>query len=101
MSIASVYQYQVAAGRMQEVMKAAAEAKKLHESLGARVRVWRASFAGPNAGLVSYVSEFDDYRAFQDFIDGLQAHGPGPLAQAMEGGALTMVASSMASELQV
>lgn len=101
MSIASVYQYQVAPGRLQDAMKAFAEAKKLHESLGARVRVWRASFAGPNAGLISYVSEFEDYRAFQSFIDGMQPHLPGPLAQAMEGGALTMVASSMGTELQV
>ena len=69
MAVAQVTQFQISPGRNQEFNAQVAEAKGHHERLGGRVRVWQATVAGPNTGLVSYVVEHKDMAAFAAFSD--------------------------------
>jgi hypothetical protein len=72
-AVAQVIQFRINPGRNQEFNAQVAEAKKLQERLGGRVRVWQATAAGPNTGLVSYVIEHPDLAAFAAFSDKLNA----------------------------
>jgi len=73
MAVAQVIQFRISPGKNQEFNAQVAEAKKLQERLGGRVRVWQATAAGPNTGLVSYVIEHDNLAAFAAFSDKLSA----------------------------
>ena len=73
MAVAQVFQFRIRPGRNQEFNAQVAEAKKIQERLGGRVRVWQATAAGPNTGLVSYVVEHQNLAAFAGFSDKLQA----------------------------
>ena len=73
MAVAQVFQFRINPGRNQEFNAQVAEAKGHAERLGARVRVWQATMAGPNTGLVSYVIEHKDMAAFATFADKLAA----------------------------
>ncbi len=67
MAVAQVFQFRIVQGKNQEFNANVAEAKKIQERLGGRVRVWQATMAGQNTGLVSYVIEHDDMAAFASF----------------------------------
>lgn len=99
MTIATTYSINATPGRQAEVEQALAEAKQLHESLGASVRIWRASFAGPNSGNVIYMSELADYHAFQEFVDKMSLHAPGPIARAVAAGSMTSNGASVLTEI--
>lgn len=73
MAVALVTQFQVNPGRNLDFMALVSEAKKIHERVGAKVRVWTATIAGPNTGNVSYVIEHADMSAYAAFSDKLQA----------------------------
>ena len=73
MAVAQVFQFRISPGRNQDFNANVAEGKKIQERLGGRVRVWQATAAGPNTGLVSYVIEHDDLAAFATFATKLQA----------------------------
>lgn len=73
MAVALVTQFQINPGRNLEFMSLVSEAKKVHERLGGKVRVWTASVAGPNTGNVSYVIEHANLAAYAAFTDKLLA----------------------------
>jgi len=73
MAVAQVFQFQINPGKNQEFNAQVAEAKKIQERLGGRVRVWQATMAGPNSGFISYVIEHDNLAAFATFSDKLAA----------------------------
>ena len=72
-AVAQVAQFRIIQGKNQEFNANVAEAKKIHERHGGRVRVWQATAAGPNTGLVSYVIEHDDLAAYASFAAKLAA----------------------------
>lgn len=71
LAVAQVFQFRVTPGKNQEFNAQVGEAKKLQEKLGGHVRVWQATMAGPNSGLVSYVIEHENLAAFAAFSDKL------------------------------
>jgi hypothetical protein len=73
MAVAQVVQFRVTPGKAVEFNAQVAEAKKIQERLGGHVRVWQATAAGPNTGLVSYVIEHKDLADFAAFSDKLTA----------------------------
>ena len=73
MAVAQIVQFRINPGKNQEFNAQVAEAKGHHERLGGRVRVWQATAAGPNSGIVSYVIEHKDLAAFATFSDKLAA----------------------------
>ena len=73
MALAQVAQFRMVPGRNQEFVANVATAKKIHERLGAQVRVWTALVAGPNSGMVSYVIEHNDWASFASFNEKLAA----------------------------
>jgi hypothetical protein len=73
MAVAQVIQFRITPGKGVEFNAQAAEAKKIQERLGGHVRVWQATAAGPNSGIVSYVIEHKDLAAFAAFSDKLSA----------------------------
>jgi len=76
MAVLGVTQWRTRPGRAGQFIEACAQAKKIHLRLGARsVRLFQATFAGPNANLLSYVLEFDSSAAQGAFSDKLAADG--------------------------
>lgn len=73
MAVAQVFQFRIIQGKAQEFNANVAEAKKIQERLGGRVRVWQATMAGQNTRLVSYVVEHDNMAAFASFSDKIAA----------------------------
>ena len=69
MAVATITQFRINPGRNADFNAQVAEAKGHHERLGGRVRVWQATAAGPNTGVVSYVIEHKDLAAFAAFSD--------------------------------
>jgi len=73
MAVATITQFRINPGRNADFNAQVAEAKGHHERLGARVRVWQATAAGPNTNVVSYVIEHKDMAAFAAFSDKVTA----------------------------
>lgn len=73
MAVVQLTNWQITAGRNAEFLALVAEAKKIHEGLGARVRVFQATFAGPNTGTITYVMEHNDLGALASFGAKVQA----------------------------
>ncbi|MDP3766735.1 MAG: NIPSNAP family protein [Dehalococcoidia bacterium] len=73
MALAQVAQFRITPGKAQEFAANVAAAKKIHERLGAQVRVWNAIVGGPNSGIVSYVMEHKDWASFASFNEKLAA----------------------------
>jgi len=71
MALLTVAQFRVVPGKFQEFGANVATAKKIHERLGGRVRVWNAVVAGPNSGLVSYAIEHQDWASYASFNEKL------------------------------
>ncbi len=72
MAVLNVVTWRPKDGRAAEFLGQVAEAKKMHERLGARVRVLQAG-AGPNPFTVTYVTEHADGKAYGEFLDKLLA----------------------------
>jgi hypothetical protein len=72
MAVLNVVTWRPKDGRAAEFLGQVAEAKKMHERLGARVRVLQ-SGAGPNPFTVTYVTEHADGKAYGEFLDKLLA----------------------------
>ncbi len=71
MAVVAVFSWKVKPGRMQEFRGRVAEAQKIHERLGARVRVLLPQYSGePN---VAYLLEHDSMTAHGTFSDKLQS----------------------------
>ena len=66
MAIVSVSSWRIAPGRGPEFIATCAEAKKIQERLGARVRILQAG-AGPRPLTLTYVVEVDDWTKFGEF----------------------------------
>ncbi len=66
MAVVSVDTWRPLPGRLPEFLSIGSEAKKIHERLGARVRVLRAG-AGPRPGTITYILEFDDMVKYGEF----------------------------------
>ncbi|MDP9238220.1 MAG: hypothetical protein M3P30_12635 [Chloroflexota bacterium] len=73
MAVATVVRFAINPGKNQEFMALAAEAKKIHERLGGKVRIWNATLAGPDSGNVSYVIEHANIAAYASFSDKMGA----------------------------
>ena len=73
MAVAQLFQFRIVQGKNQEFAAQVAEAKKIQERHGGRVRVWQGTMAGANTGLVSYVIEHEDIAAFASFSQKLGA----------------------------
>lgn len=67
MSVVNLFTWQVKPGRQAETMTAVANAKRLFEGLGARVRVYQPLVAGPNVSNLSFLTEFDTMSAYAKF----------------------------------
>jgi hypothetical protein len=65
-AVAQVATWRPREGRIQEFMANVATAKKIHERLGAKVRVWQSQFGG-QAMSVGYVAEHAGWEAFGKF----------------------------------
>ena len=68
MAVLHVITWQAKDGRAAEFLGKVAEAKKIHERLGAQVRVLQAG-VGPNPFTVTYVTEHADGKAYGEFLD--------------------------------
>ncbi len=72
MAVVSVHTFRVKAGRLQEFLTLCAEARKIHERMGGRVRIWQPAFGG-EAATIGYTIEHDDMTAYGTFTDKLQS----------------------------
>ena len=68
MAVINVVIWRPKDGRAAEFLGQVAEAKKIHERLGAQVRVLQAG-VGPNPFTVTYVTEHADGKAYGEFLD--------------------------------
>ncbi|MBA3583775.1 MAG: hypothetical protein H0W36_04470 [Gemmatimonadetes bacterium] len=71
MAVASISTWRPRDGKLIEFMANLASAKKIHERMGAKVRVWQTLF-GPQTQTVGYVIEHADWAAFAEFSQKLQ-----------------------------
>ncbi len=74
MAIAQVAYWRARPGRYEDLIKVCNEARKVHERLGAEVRILQTQL-GTDAGTVAYVIEHADGSAYGQFIDKLNADG--------------------------
>ncbi len=72
MAVVSVFSWKIKPGRTQEVHAIVAQARKIHERLGARVRVLLPQYSAEPANL-AYLLEHDDMTAHGTFNDKLQS----------------------------
>ncbi len=72
MAVVSVFAWAVKPGRTQEVLGIVAQAKKIHERLGAQVRVLLPQYSSEPANL-TYILEHDSMTAHGEFSDKLQS----------------------------
>ena len=72
MAFINVVSWRAKPGRAAEFLGQVAEAKKMHERLGAQVRVLQAG-AGPNPFTITYATEHADGKAYGEFLDKLSA----------------------------
>ena len=68
MAVVSVLSFRPLQGRLPEFLGLCSEAKKIHERLGARIRVLQAG-AGPRPGTITYILEFDDMVKLGEFTE--------------------------------
>ena len=74
MAIAQVAYWRTRPGRFEDLIKVCNEARKVHERLGAQVRILQTQL-GTDAGTVCYVIEHADGSAYGQFIDKLNSDG--------------------------
>jgi hypothetical protein len=71
-AVASVNVWRPRPGRLQDFMAVVVRAKKIHERLRAKVRVWNSQWGGEPLS-VGYVIELPDWRAVGEFAAKLEA----------------------------
>ncbi len=72
MAVATVSIWRPNPGRFQDFLGAVTQARKIHERLGGKVRVWQTAFGGqPNT--LGYVIEHADWTAFGTFGQKLES----------------------------
>jgi hypothetical protein len=71
-AVASVAVWRPRPGRLQDFMGVVMRAKKIHQRLGGKVRVWNSQFGGEPLS-VGYVIETPDWKAFGEFGAKLEA----------------------------
>jgi Trp operon repressor len=103
MAVVQVATWSVEQGRMQDFLTNAATAKKIHERLGARVRVLQSFLAGEASGRVAYVIECADIAEWGSWTQKQQTD---PEWQAFVAGVLSapdpgarLVSNSLASDI--
>ncbi len=74
MAIAQVGYWRARSGRFEDLIKVCNEARKVHERLGAQVRIMQTQI-GSDAGTIAYVIEHTDGSAYGQFIDKLNSDG--------------------------
>jgi hypothetical protein len=74
MAIAQVATWRPRPGRFEHFIKVCNDARKIHQRLGAQVRIWQVQL-GSNAGTVTYVIQHADGGAYGQFIDKLNGDG--------------------------
>jgi hypothetical protein len=74
MALAQVAMWRAYPGRYEDFVKACNQARKIHQRLGATVRIWQAQ-VGSNAGTVTYVIQHSDGASYGQFIDKLNGDG--------------------------
>ena len=74
MALAQVAMWRARPGRYEDFIKVCHQARKIHQGLGAQVRIWQAQ-VGSNAGTVVYVIQHADGAAYGQFIDKLNGDG--------------------------
>ncbi len=72
MAVINVTTWRIRPGRIQEFVTNASEARKIHERLGGRVRIWQA-VAGGEPNTIGYGIEHDDLTSYGTFSDKLVA----------------------------
>jgi hypothetical protein len=65
-AVASMATWRPRDGKVQEFVASAAKAKKIHERLGATVRIWSSNFGGEPMTM-GYVLEHKSWAAFGEF----------------------------------
>jgi hypothetical protein len=103
MAVVTVHTWRIHPGRLQEVLRNVSEARKIHERLGGRVRMWQTALGG-EANSVVYVIEHESMSAYGAFTDKLMADNGWQsfLQRIMESEApgAEHVSSSLLTELQ-
>ena len=103
MAVATVHTWRIHPGRLQDVLGNVSEARKVHERLGGRVRVWEAAIGG-EPGSLTYVIEHDSMTAYGTFTDKLLTDtGWQSFLQRILGGGdpgAELLSSSLFTELQ-
>ncbi len=74
MAIAQVAYWRSRPGRFEDTIKVCNEARKIHERLGAQIRVLQTQL-GTDAGTIAYVIEHADGAAYGQFLDKLNGDG--------------------------
>ncbi|HME72726.1 MAG TPA: hypothetical protein VKM54_23090 [Myxococcota bacterium] len=74
MVLAQVNRWRPLPGRFEDFIKVCHQARKIHQGLGAQVRIWQAQ-VGSNAGTVLYTIQHADGAAYGHFIDKLNGDG--------------------------
>ena len=69
MSLAIVTSWRIHPRRYADFMAALPQAVAIHRRHGATVRVFQATAAGENSGIVNYVIETEDRHAWATFVD--------------------------------
>ncbi len=100
MAVVSVFSFRPLSGRLPEFLGLCSEGKKIHERLGARIRVLQAG-AGPRPGTITYILEFDDMVKLGEFVEKSNADQENQAFTAKVGlnPPVELVESSMASDL--
>jgi hypothetical protein len=103
MAVASQTQWRVTPGKQQEFMTNITQAKKIHQRLGGKVRVFLNSFGGPDTGTLVYRIEHADMATFAAFSDRMQADPEWQQlwssVQGQSGPVATMTANSLLVEM--
>ena len=73
MAVRQVVQFEPNPGRFNDMVGYMAEAKKIHQGVGWRVRAWQTIAAGAAGPRVSYVLESDNIVAFLASLEKMQA----------------------------
>jgi hypothetical protein len=69
-AVVNVTTWRIHPGRLQEFIANASEARRIHERLGGRVRVWQ-PIVGGEPSTIGYAIEHDDMNAYGAFSDKL------------------------------
>lgn len=101
-AVATVATWRPRDGKTQEFVANAATAKKIHERLGAKVRVWSSNFGGQPMTF-GYVLEHRSWAAFGEFGDKMEKDNEWQVfwAKASANPTADLIQNSVVSELMM